>query len=263
MRRAVLAVAAAALLAGGCDRARATSGAATAPAAASAAQPAPAGRGAPSPATAGTTPQPTAANTAERSAADDSAQPPAAANAASAAAPAPARELTLPAGTRLPIVLETPVGSDTSRVEERVDARVARAIVVHGVAAVPAGSTVAGVVTAATRAGRVKGRAHVALRFETLVPRGSGEHYAIRTAPIGRLAPATKGKDALEILGPATGGAIIGRLVGGRSGALTGAAVGGGAGAAVVMSTRGKEVRLPRGTALTLKLTAPLTLRVP
>ena len=64
---------------------------------------------------------------------------------------------------------------------------------------------------------------------------------------MARTAAATKKKDAVEIGAPAAGGAIIGALVGGKKGALIGTAIGGGAGTAVVLSTRGKEVRLPKG----------------
>ena len=71
---------------------------------------------------------------------------------------------------------------------------------------------------------------------------------ASTTAAVGAHGAATKQKDALEIGAPAAGGAIIGALIGGKKGALIGTAVGGGAGTAVVLSTRGKEVHLPRGT---------------
>lgn len=172
------------------------------------------------------------------------------------------REVTIPAGTQLPLVLDTPVASDTSRVEEPVHAHLARAIVVHGVTALPEGSRVSGVVTDATRSGKVKGRAHVAVRFNTLVPRGDDERYSIQTGPVGRTAPGTKKRDALEIGIPAAGGAVIGGLIGGKKGAVIGGAAGGGAGTAVVLNQRGKEVRLGKGAALTLRLTQPLTIRV-
>lgn len=181
----------------------------------------------------------------------------------SATSPGEWREVTVPAGTRLPIVLETTVGSDISRVEQPVQARISRAVIVRGQTVIPQGSGISGVVTDATRSGRVKGRAHVAVRFDTLEPRGSAERYPIRTAPVGRVAQATKGKDAVEILAPAAGGAIVGRLLGGRKGALIGAAAGGGAGTAVVLSTRGKEIHLPRGARLLLKLEQPVRVRVP
>src|SRR5207244_9232438 len=102
----------------------------------------------------------------------------------------------------------------------------------------------------------------VAVRFDSLTPRGEDERYRIRTSAIARTAPATKKKDALEIGAPAAGGAVIGALVGGKKGALIGTAVGGGAGTAVVLSTRGKEVHLGKGAPLTLRLTKPVTIRI-
>jgi len=39
--------------------------------------------------------------------------------------------------------------------------------------------------------------------------------------------------------------------------------IGGGAGAGYVLATRGKDVQMARGTNLAVKLTAPVTVRVP
>jgi hypothetical protein len=181
--------------------------------------------------------------------------------AATAAAPA-WRDVTLPAGTTMSVVLDTGVGSDTSRVEQPVQAHLSRPIVIRGETVVAQGSAVSGVVTNATRSGKVKGLAHVAVRFDTLTPRGVDERYRIRTSAVGRTAPATKKKDAVEIGAPAAGGAIIGAIVGGKKGAAIGTAAGGGAGTAVVLSTRGKEVHLPKGSVVTVRLTQPLTVRV-
>jgi hypothetical protein len=212
-----------------------------------------------------------AASNAVGTAGADAASPAAKSAAATATSPAPApaegraseeREITIPAGTTLPVILDTPVASDTSRVEQRVSAHLARAIVVRGATALPAGSHVSGVVTDARRSGKVKGLAHIGLRFDSVSPRGEDERYAMRTSAVGRTAPSTKKKDALEIGAPAAGGALIGAIVGGKKGAAVGGAVGGGAGTAVVLSTRGKEVRLAKGSALTLKLAAPLTVKV-
>jgi hypothetical protein len=175
------------------------------------------------------------------------------------------REVVIPAGTRLPVALDTAVGSDISRLEQPVTAHLTRPLVLHGETVLPAGSRVSGVVTDATRSGRVKGRAHVAVRFDSITPVGpnvESTRYRIETTAVGRTAPSTKKKDAMEIGAPAAGGALIGAIAGGKKGALIGTAIGGGAGTAVVMSTRGKEVRLPRGTALTLRLMEPLTVKV-
>ena len=172
------------------------------------------------------------------------------------------REITIPAGTQLRITLDTAVGSDTSRIEEPVVAHVSRSVLVQGLPVLPEGSRVGGVVTDATPSAKVKGLAHVAVRFDSITPGGDDQRYDIRTASVGRTAQGTKGKDALEIGGAAAGGAIIGALFGGKKGAAIGTAVGGGGGTAVVLSTRGKEIHLLKGAPLTLELTAPVTVRV-
>jgi hypothetical protein len=171
------------------------------------------------------------------------------------------REVTIPAGTTLPVVLDSSIGSDTSRIEDPVRAHVSKAIMVDGVAAVPAGSVVTGVVTDAQRPGKVKGTGHISVRFDTLVPQGD-ERYRIHTSAVGRTAPAQKKKDALEIGAPAAGGAIVGGIIGGKKGAAIGAAAGGGAGTAVVVTQRGQDARLGKGAVLTLRLTEPVTVRI-
>ena len=171
------------------------------------------------------------------------------------------REVTLPAGTVLPVDLETPVGSDISHVEESVHGRLRRAVTVNGVEVLPAGTAVSGHVTSAQRPGRVKGRGTVAMRFTELDTPGAGT-TRISTATISRIAPATKKQDTIKILAPAAGGAVIGRIVGGKSGAGKGAVIGGAAGTGYVLSTRGKEVRLGKGADLAVRLTAPVTVRV-
>lgn len=172
------------------------------------------------------------------------------------------REVTIPAGTSLPIILDTGVSSDSSRVEEPVHAHLARPVSVGGSPVLPRGSRLSGVVTEARRAAKVKGRARVAVRFDTLVPEGVDEHYSIQTTSVGRTARATKKNDALKIAAPAAGGAALGALIGGKKGALIGTAAGGGAGAAVVLSTRGEEARLSKGAPITLRLTQPLTIKI-
>lgn len=173
------------------------------------------------------------------------------------------RDVTLPAGTVLPIRLDESLASDRSRVEEPVTATVVQNVRVHGVTAVPAGSVVRGTVTEAKQSGRVKGVAQLAVRFDSIAPKGSDERYRMRTGLLARRAGTTHKKDALQIGVPTAGGAILGGLLGGKKGALIGGTVAGGAGTAVVLSTRGKEVRLPRGSQLSIRLLEPVTVRVP
>jgi len=169
-----------------------------------------------------------------------------------------ARRVTIPEGTALRVRLDTTVASNTSRVEDQVHGHLVNAIVINGRTIVPANSRIVGTVIDADRSNRVKGRASLALRFNELTPRGDDETYRIRTTTWRRTAEATKGEDAVKIAAPAVGGAVIGALAGGKKGAAIGAGVGGGAGTAVVLSTRGKEVRLGRGSVLIVRLSQPL-----
>jgi hypothetical protein len=210
---------------------------------------------------AGVTPAPVDSRTGNEAAADRSAE-------TKAAATLPRsepefREVTLPTGTALPLVLDTAVGSDTSRVEEAVRAHVASPVSLHGVTVLPTGSAAAGTVTSAVRSGKVRGRAHVAIRFDSITRSGDSDRYRITAAAVERTAPATRREDTLKVVAPAAGGAIIGRIAGGRKGAAIGTAVGAGAGGAAVMSTRGKEVRFAKGTVVTVRLSEPLVIRVP
>ena len=170
------------------------------------------------------------------------------------------REVTIPAGTTLHLDLASSIASDTSKVEDAVSARVREAVVVDGRTVLPAGTTLAGVVTDVADSGRVKGRARIAYRFNSLTV--DDEKYDIATAPTAHIAEATKKEDAKKIGIGAGAGAALGAVLGGGSGAAKGAAIGGGAGTGVVLATKGKEVRLGPGANVTTKLTAPLTLRV-
>jgi hypothetical protein len=172
------------------------------------------------------------------------------------------KEVTIPAGTVLPVELRTAVSSDRSQVEDPVRATLRAPVSIAGVRALPAGTDVFGHVTAARHSGRVKGRARVAVRFTAVDLPDAHGRLPIQAETVSRLAPATKKQDAARIGGGAAGGAIIGGILGGGDGAAKGAAIGGAAGTGVVLSTRGKEVRLGPGTFVSIRLTAPLTVRL-
>lgn len=182
-----------------------------------------------------------------------------------AAAPSPAappafREVTVPEGTVLELSLQSAVASDTTQLEDAVRAELREPVVVDGLAVLPAGAELAGVVTGVERSGRVQGRARVAYRFDSISH--AGQTYDVATAPVSHLAPATKGEDATKIAVGAGAGAAIGALLGGGDGAAKGAAIGGAAGTGAVLATRGEEVRLGPGARVSTRLTGPVTVRV-
>ena len=181
---------------------------------------------------------------------------------ATAAAPAPAqfKEVTIPAGTPLRLTLESAISSDNSKPEDPVRAKLSRGLVVDGTAVVPAGAELTGFVVDAKESGKVKGRGQLSWRFTRL--RSDGKTHDIHTAVLSRIAPATKREDAEKIGIGAGAGAVIGAIAGGKKGAAIGTAVGGGAGTGVVLATRGDEVRLDAGAAMSTTLAEPLKILV-
>jgi len=172
------------------------------------------------------------------------------------------REYTLPEGTTLSVRLESAIGSDSARMGDPVEAILTDAVVAEGTDVLPAGSVVRGEVAAVHSAGHVKSRASLALLFSSIAVAGRDEPYPI-AARASWLAPTTNNKDVATVAIPAAGGAIIGAVIGGKKGALIGTAIGGAAGAGVMVSKAGPQIRLPRGTELSLPLDQPVEIRVP
>jgi len=195
-------------------------------------------------------------------AAPAAAAPVAAAPAAVDKAPAPEapkfHEVTVPAGTVVTVKLNTPIASDTSKVEDAVRGSLTKPLVVSGTTAVPAGAEIIGSVLDAKPSGRVKGRASIGFRFSRLIV--GTEAHQIHTAQIARQAAAdTKGDITKGAIGGGVG-AVVGGIVGGGKGAAIGAGVGG---AGAVLATKGKEVRLPAGTVVSTHLEQALVVLVP
>jgi len=164
----------------------------------------------------------------------------------------------LPAGARIPVRFETTVSSATSRPEDRVVAVVREDVRSGGRVVIPEGSELRGHVVTAVPSGRVKGRARLAVRFDTLVI--GGRSHRIATQRIDITAPSGARKDARILVGTTAAGTVIGALAGGKKGAKKGAILGAGAGAGTVLVTKGKEVTLPAGTRWRVALTRGLDL---
>jgi hypothetical protein len=168
---------------------------------------------------------------------------------------------TVPAGTRLPFVFETAVSSASSHVGDPVRARTTRNVrSAGGAIMIPAGSVLHGHVTAADPGGKMKGRAHVAVRFDRVVVRG--EEHALVAASVGSTARSMAKRDAAQIAGGTIGGAVVGGILGGKKGARIGAVAGGAAGTGAAVSTRGPQVGFSSGYRSTVRLTRASACRV-
>ena len=172
------------------------------------------------------------------------------------------REFTIPAGTMIALRMNSSAGSESSRVDDPVEATLTHAVLVDGTNVLPEGSVLTGSVVGVDSAGKVKGRGYLAIRFRSVAITGSHETYPI-AAGVEMTAPGGAKKDAATIAIPAAGGAILGALIGGKKGAGVGAAIGGGGGTAVVLATRGPQVQLARGAVLSVALDQAVDIRVP
>ncbi len=169
-------------------------------------------------------------------------------------------ELVLPAASVIGLQLETGLTSERAHIEDRVEARVTRDVLVDGRLAIPAGSRILGSVTQVDRGGKLKERARLAIRFHTLVM-GNGDEVALRTEPITREGEAPAADSSKKIGGAAVGGAILGAILGGGKGAMIGGMAGAGGGTAMVMAGDRNPATFQPGTIVTARLAAPVTIQ--
>jgi type IV secretion system protein VirB10 len=172
-------------------------------------------------------------------------------------------------GTKIPLSLMNSISTRSAAEGDRVYLQTMFPILVDGRIVIPPGSYVAGTVTAVKRAGKVKGRAELFIRFDSLtLPNGVTRDFRARVGSLdgsnkeeldrteGKIKGDTdKAGDALKVGTTATYGAMIGGVAG-RTGtsAGIGAAAGAAAGLAGVLMSRGPEAMLERGSTVEMVL---------
>lgn len=179
--------------------------------------------------------------------------------------PVPARpqfiDLTIAEDSVIGVRLETALSSETAQVEDKVTATVSRDVVVDGRTAIPAHSRLEGNVSAVERGGKFKERAKLEIRFTTLVL-ADNTRVPIITEPIYREGESPKGEAASKIGASAAIGAILGAAIGGKKGAAIGGTAGAAGGTAAVAAGGTNPAALTAGTAMTVKVTKPFSVRV-
>ena len=194
-----------------------------------------------------------------------------AATATIANAPQAPAEYVVEAGTRVVARLTNSVNTKRTVAGDRVYLETAVPVFVNGRLAIPRGSYVIGTVTDSQRAGRVKGKSALNLRFESLtLPNGVTRDLRARPSQVdtkgsldrseGKIeGEGNKGGDARTVGKTTAAGAGIGTIAGGATGhygmgAAIGAAAGAAAGLAGALGSRGPEVVLPAGTTMEFQL---------
>jgi type IV secretion system protein VirB10 len=194
-----------------------------------------------------------------------------------AAAPPPA-EFTLDTGTRVPLSLINSISTRHSAEGDRVYLETVFPLLANGRIVVPVGSYVAGTVTQLKKPGRVKGRGELYVRFDTLtLPNGVTRDFHGRIGSMdgnakdeldraeGKVrSEGNKAGDARTVGEAGAAGASIGTVAGAASGhygmgAGIGAAAGAAAGMIGVLSSRGPDAVLARGSTLEMVLDRPIS----
>src|ERR1051326_3875295 len=160
---------------------------------------------------------------------------------------APAPAYTVEIGTKVPLSLINSISTKHSAEGDRVYLETVFPILVSGRIVVPVGSYVAGTVKQGEKPGRVKGRAELYVRFDSLtLPNGVTRDFRARIGAMdgtaaGKLdrsegkisGEGNKGGDARTVAEAAGAGASVGAIAGGLSGRpVSGVGLGAAGGAA-------------------------------
>ncbi len=162
----------------------------------------------------------------------------------------------IPAGTEIDVRLSNTLDSGIAKVEDRFEATTLIDVNVNGRTVIPMGSVVRGVVTAVEQGTRTNRTSKMTVSFDQVTV--SGRAYPMR----GTVTEAIEGEGIKGEVGRTAAGAgvgaIIGGLLGGVKGAIAGILIGGGG---TIAATEGKEVELPQGSVLRVRIDSPLTVQ--
>jgi type IV secretion system protein VirB10 len=187
--------------------------------------------------------------------------------------PADDADHLIPRGTRVPLVLLNSISTKHASPGDLVYLESVFPVIVDERILIPPGTYVSGSVTNVKRTGRVKGRGELYLRFEQMIlPNGTIRDLTGRVGSMDGRSPedfdreegqikaeSSKGDDAGTVATTTATGASIGGLAGlagGRAGMGLGigAAAGAAAGLIGVLTSRGPEAILEKGTQLDMVL---------
>lgn len=174
--------------------------------------------------------------------------------------PAGPVKVTIQAGTNLAVRVDQHISVKTNRAGDTFTGEVVDPVVdPNGVAVVPKGTRVSGVVDASHARGRVKGASVLELRLTTMTL--NGRELQLRTADLTQTKKG-KGKRSAAMIGGGAGlGMLIGGLAGGGKGMLIGGLAGGGAGTAGAAMTGNKDLEIPAESIVHFKLAQDLVVQ--
>ena len=162
----------------------------------------------------------------------------------------------IPAGQEIDVRLQTQLSSDNAQVEDRFEATSVVDLYRGNEVLIPAGSTFRGIVSSVNRASRTDRKGQLTVAFDQVTI--NGRSYPMRGTVTEALESEGIRGEAGRIGAGSAVGAIIGGIMGGVKGALLGVLIGGGG---TIAATEGKDVTLPPGTILRVRLDQPPAIR--
>jgi hypothetical protein len=192
--------------------------------------------------------------------------------------PTAANSFSVPSGTHILLNMINSVSTKQAQVGDRIYLETAFPVLSGNRIVIPQGSWVTGTITEVKRPGRVKGRGELQVHFDSLtLPNGVGRDFRSDLGAIDARdnesltkeqstvrGPGDKKGDVGTVVGASTAGTVIGSGVGAAAGNVeNGAGVGVAAGAAAgllgVLTTRGPDATLNKGSTVEMVLDRSLT----
>jgi hypothetical protein len=158
----------------------------------------------------------------------------------------------IPVGQELDVRIQTELTSDNAQVEDRFEATTVVDLYQGDRVLIPAGSVMRGLVTSVNRASRTDRKGSLTVTFNQITVRGRS--YPMRGTVTEAIESSGIKGEAARIGAGSAVGAIIGGIIGGVKGALIGVLIGGGG---TMVATEGKDVTLPAGTILRVRMDTP------
>jgi hypothetical protein len=162
----------------------------------------------------------------------------------------------IPAGTEIDVRVQTELTSDTAQVEDRFEATTVVDLSEGNRVLIPAGSVMRGIVTSVNRASRTDRKGSLTVSFNQVTVRGRS--YPMRGTVTETIESEGIRGEAARIGAGSAVGAVIGGIIGGVKGALLGVLIGGGG---TMIATEGKDVHVPAGTILRVRMDTPPDIR--
>lgn len=206
-----------------------------------------------------------------------SSTPAAGASSAAPVAAADSNAITIPAGTKIPLLLKQAISTKNAREGDAVYAETAFPFVMNERVIVPAGTYIQGKISRVERAGHGHGRAEILIHFTSMIyPSGytvmlpgsventpGAENNSVKDSEGTIQQDSETGKKVEDAAKNGTYGTIGGATAGGLAGGLNGARIGAGAGAAAgiawALLKRGNDVRLDVGTSIEMEIQREIT----